>query len=89
MDGGSGFPCRLDAGGTPPSYSDQTAIKQEGDPMDAKLSEQIEAIIDALMLSHTRAEIVTRTMRKQRVYFGLEYDHPDSDIKQQIGGCAT
>jgi hypothetical protein len=52
--------------------------------MDEKLSEQIEAVIDALTLSHTRAEIVMRTMRKQRVHFGLEYDHPDSDIKQQI-----
>jgi hypothetical protein len=53
--------------------------------MDEKLSDQIEAIIDALTLSHTRAEIAMRTMRKQRVHFGLEYDHPDSDIKQQIG----
>jgi hypothetical protein len=53
--------------------------------MDAKLSEQIEAIIDALTLSHTRAEIAMRTMKKQHVHFGLEYDHPDSDIKHLIG----
>jgi hypothetical protein len=50
-----------------------------------KLSEQIEAVIDALTLSHTCAELVSQTMRKHRVHFGLAFDHPDSDIEQQIG----
>jgi len=50
-----------------------------------KLSEQIEAVIDALTLSQTRAEIVTRTMKKLGVHFGLEYDQPDGDIKHLIG----
>ena len=53
--------------------------------MDEKLSEQLEAVIDALTLSHTQAEVAMRTMRKQHVHFGLEYDHPDNDIKQLIG----
>jgi hypothetical protein len=53
--------------------------------VDEKLSEQIDAIIDALTLSYTRAEIAMRTMKKQRVHFGLEYDHPDSAVKQLIG----
>jgi hypothetical protein len=53
--------------------------------MDEKLSEQLDAVIDALTLSHTRAEITMRTMRLQHVRFGLDYDHPDSDIKHLIG----
>lgn len=52
--------------------------------MDIKLSEQLEAVIDALTLSHTRAEVAMRMMRQQRVHFGLEYDYADSDIKQLI-----
>jgi hypothetical protein len=53
--------------------------------MEEKLSEQLEALIESLTLSHTRAEVALRTMKRQRVRFGLEYDHPDSDIKQLIG----
>jgi hypothetical protein len=53
--------------------------------MQQKLSEQLEAVIDALTLSHTRAETVLRTMKQQRIHFGLEYDHPDSDIQHLIG----
>jgi hypothetical protein len=52
--------------------------------MDEKLSEQLVAVIDALTLSYTQAEIAMRTMRQQRVHFGLEYDYPDSDIKQLV-----
>lgn len=56
-----------------------------GHPVDAKLSEQIEAVIDALTLSHTEAKQVKQTMKKQRVSFGLSYDHADDDIAQLIG----
>lgn len=64
----------------------QSDSNHTGDiPMDIKLSEQLEGVIDALTLSHTRAEIAMRTMRQQRVHFGLEYTYPDSDIKQLIG----
>jgi hypothetical protein len=52
--------------------------------VDAKLSEQIEAVIDALTLSHTEAKIVKQTMKKQRVSFGLAYDNVDDDIAQLI-----
>lgn len=52
--------------------------------MEKKLSEQIEAVIDALTLSHTQATLVTKTIRKQRISFGLSYSHTDDDIKQMI-----
>jgi hypothetical protein len=52
--------------------------------VDAKLSEQIEAIIDALALPHTLAKQVTQAMRHQRVSFGLLYSFPDDDIAQLI-----
>ena len=50
--------------------------------MDTKLSEQIQATIDALALAHTQAVVVTQTMRKQRFTFGLDYNHADDDIAQ-------
>ncbi len=53
--------------------------------MDEKVSEQIKVVIDALTDSHTRARILTRTMRKQHVHVDAQYDHPDNDIKQLIG----
>jgi hypothetical protein len=53
--------------------------------MEAKLSEQIEAVIDALTLSHKHANVVKQTLRKQRVSFGLAYDNADDDIAQLIG----
>jgi antitoxin component of RelBE/YafQ-DinJ toxin-antitoxin module len=52
--------------------------------VEKKLSEQIEAVIDALTLSHTQATLVTKTIRKQRISFGLSYSHTDDDIKQMI-----
>jgi hypothetical protein len=52
--------------------------------MDVKLSEQIEAVIDALTLSQKHANVVKHTMRKQRVSFGLAYDNADDDIAQLI-----
>ena len=56
-----------------------------GRHMDAKLSEQIEAVIDALTLSHMEATGVRQTMKKQRISFGLSFDHADGDIAQIIG----
>jgi hypothetical protein len=53
--------------------------------MDAKLSEQLEAIIDALTLSHTQARHVAQTMKKLHISFGLSFSHPDDDITQLIG----
>ena len=41
--------------------------------MDTKLSEQIQAMIDALELAQTQVVLVTQTMRKQRLTFGLDY----------------
>jgi len=52
--------------------------------VDAKLSEQIESTIDALRLSHTRAELVRQTMRNLGVSFDLLYSYPDDDIAQLI-----
>src|SRR5690348_12661556 len=52
--------------------------------MDGKLSEQIEAVIDALELLHTLAGHVTQAMRQQRAFFGLLYSFPDDDIAQLI-----
>ena len=52
--------------------------------MDAKLAEQIESTMDALRLSHTRAELVTQKMRRMGVHFGLEYDHAEGDITRLI-----
>ena len=57
----------------------------EGHLVDAKLSEQIETVIDALTLSQTHAKLVKQTMKKQRVSFGLAYDHADDEINQLIG----
>ena len=48
--------------------------------MDSKLSEQIQATIDALTLAQTQAALVSRTLRKQRVSFGLDYNYVDDDI---------
>jgi hypothetical protein len=53
--------------------------------VDRKLSEQIEAVIDALTLSHTQAKHVAQTMKKLRISFGLTFDHPDDEITQLIG----
>ena len=53
--------------------------------MNTNLSEEIETVIDALMLSQTYATLVKQTMKKQRVSFGLAYDHPDDEIAQLIG----
>ena len=50
--------------------------------MDTKLSEQIQATIDALELAQTQALLVTQTMRKQRLTFGLDYNHADDEIAQ-------
>ena len=52
--------------------------------MDAKLSEEIEGVIDALKVPHTLARHVTQTMRQRRVSFGLLYSFPDDDIGQLI-----
>jgi hypothetical protein len=52
--------------------------------VDAKLSEQIEAIIDALAIPHTLAKDVTQTMRQQHIFFGLLYSFPDDDLGQLI-----
>ncbi|HEY7094800.1 MAG TPA: hypothetical protein VH393_16580 [Ktedonobacterales bacterium] len=54
-------------------------------PVDKKLSEQIEAVIDALTLSLTQAKHVRQTLKKLRICFGLVYDHPDDDITQLTG----
>lgn len=53
--------------------------------MDLMLSEQIEAVIDALTLSHMQAVHVRQAMKKQRISFGLSFDHTDDDITQLIG----
>jgi hypothetical protein len=53
--------------------------------VDEQLSERIAALIDALTYSHTQAEVLTQALRAQRLHVGLEYDHPDHDIKQLIG----
>jgi hypothetical protein len=53
--------------------------------VDEQLSERIATLIDALTYSHTQAEILTQTLRAQRVHVGLDYDHPEHDIKQLIG----
>lgn len=50
--------------------------------MDRILSEQIQVTIDTLELAHTQAVVVTQTMRKQRLTFGLDYNHADDDIAQ-------
>ena len=52
--------------------------------MEAKLSEQIEAVIDALTLAHTQAKHVTQTMRKLGVQFGRASGEEDQDIMQLI-----
>ena len=52
--------------------------------MDAKLSEQIEGVIDAMQVPHTLARDVTQTMRQQHISFGLLYSFPDDDIGQLI-----
>jgi hypothetical protein len=52
--------------------------------MDPKLSEEIQAALDALALAQNNAAHVTRTLRKQRLYFGLEYSHFDDDIAQLL-----
>jgi len=52
--------------------------------VDAKLSEEIEAVIDALNVPHTLAKHVTQSMRQQRISFGLLYSFPDDDIGQLI-----
>ncbi len=52
--------------------------------MDAKLSEQIESALEALRLSHTRAELVRQKMRKLGIRFGLAFDHQDEEIAQLI-----
>jgi hypothetical protein len=48
--------------------------------MDTTLSEKIQATIDALELAQAQAAHVSQTMRKQRISFGLDYNHVDDDI---------
>ena len=56
----------------------------KGRQMEEKLSEQIEAVIDALTLAHTQAKHVTQTMKKLGVHFGRAYGEKDLDITQLI-----
>jgi phage-related minor tail protein len=53
--------------------------------VDKKLSEQIEAVIDALTLSHAQVKQVTQTMRKRGVHFGESNSHVEDDIAQLSG----
>jgi hypothetical protein len=55
-----------------------------GRAVDAKISEQIEAVIDALKVPHMLAKHVTQTMRQQHISFGLLYSFPDDDLAQLI-----
>jgi signal recognition particle GTPase len=73
--------CKLGANGEQTPFINQTA----GSHVDERVSKQIAALIAALTYSQRRAETLVRTMRNRRVHVGLDYDHPDSDIKQLIG----
>jgi hypothetical protein len=52
----------------------------EGSAMETKLSEQIQATLDALALAQTQAALVTKATSKQNISFGLDYSHMDDDI---------
>jgi len=54
----------------------------EGFSMETKLSEQIQATMDALSLAQTQTALVTKAMSKQHFSFGLGYSHLDDDITQ-------
>jgi hypothetical protein len=53
--------------------------------MDAELSKQIESAREALTLSRTRAELVTRKMKKLGVHFGTEDAYAEGDGAQGAG----
>ena len=57
--------------------------------MDGKLSEQIGAIIGALELAQSKAASVRQAMKKQRISFGLNYDHATTTSNRFISGCGT
>ena len=48
--------------------------------VEAKLSEQIQDVIDVLLLAQTHAWSVKKTMRDKRYTFPLEYRYFDDEI---------
>jgi hypothetical protein len=52
--------------------------------MEKALAEQLQDVIDALHVAQSRAQLATRTMREQRVYLGLDLNHPDDEIARLI-----
>ena len=54
--------------------------------VEAKVSEQIQDVIDLLLLAQTHAWSVKKTMRDKRYTFPLEYRYFDDEISIMFGG---
>lgn len=52
--------------------------------VEAKLSEQIQEVIDVLLLAQTHAWSVKKTLRATRYTFPLEYSYFDDDLSRMI-----
>ena len=52
--------------------------------MEKSLADQLQDVIDALLVAGSKAQQAARTIRKQRLYFGLGLNHPDVEISRLI-----
>jgi len=52
--------------------------------MNTRLSEQIQAALDAFALAQVEAERVTQTVKMEGVYYGLSLSHVDQEVAQLI-----
>jgi hypothetical protein len=53
--------------------------------MDTELTDQLEDLIASLLKAESKARRAVQTMRKKRVYFGLDHSYFDDDIARLIG----
>jgi hypothetical protein len=53
--------------------------------MDTELIDQLEDLIASLLMAESKARRAMQTMRKKRVYFGLDHNYLDDDIARFIG----
>ena len=52
--------------------------------MEKTLADQLQDVIEALLVAESKAKLAARTIREQRLYFGLGLNHPDVEVTRLI-----
>jgi hypothetical protein len=52
--------------------------------MEKALPDQLQDVIEALLVAQSKAQLAARTIREQRLHFGLGLNHPDDEITRCI-----